>query len=79
MFLTALWKIKEERRSSCLWPVYIVEHDRDTSLRYLQQAVTTASSQRGTGGKLVRSWFRESRLFGAVQDDDAFLQVVGRE
>ena len=56
-----------------------VEHDRDTSLRYLQQAVTTASSQRGTGGKLVRSWFRNSRLFGAVQDDDAFLQVVGRE
>lgn len=53
-----------------------VERDRERAIRYLRQAYSIASTQHDTGGKLVNSWFRSSRLFATVQNDDEFLAVL---
>ena len=53
-----------------------VEEDRKRAIRYLRRAYDIASSRRDTGGELVKSWFRSSRLFAAVQNDDEFLAAL---
>jgi hypothetical protein len=53
-----------------------IERDRERAIRYLRQAYGIVSARRDSGGELCKSWFRSSRLFAAVQNDDEFLAVL---